>query len=149
MSIRKRLATFALTAAALTTGLSGTVMAGTASAHDAWTSYVVDERTDQVGSEFWSGSKFYMHTYTFRNEVWGKHQLNLSVWTTSWVGFRGCVNIEYLDADGRVLGSVFQQLGTTGINGEKRTVYLLFDLSPEVNRTIEHFNIVQWHCPKW
>ncbi len=31
----------------------------------------------------------------------------------------------------------------------QRTVYLLFDLSPEVNRNIEHFDITQSHCPKW
>ena len=150
MSIRRKFAAFALAATTLTAGLGTTLMAGTASAHGYYGEYYIveDTRIDQVGSEFWSGSKFNMETHASRYVVHGTLQIKTSVWTTSWVGFTGCLTVQYLDASGRYLGSTSQRVGTTGFYGERRTVYWVVPLDPEVNQKVWHFNIIHSHCAK-
>lgn len=160
MTTCKRFAGLAMAVATMTTALGLMLTSAPASAHPydpEGPNYLVeDARIDQVGAEFWSRSQFYMDTYVIRqiHGIRGSEEgsstatIRATVWTTSWVGFSGCLRVEYIARDGRFLGSSSHRLATTGINGERRTLYFLAHLEPTVNRAVHHFNIVHWHCPK-
>jgi hypothetical protein len=146
MNIRKKLTAFALAAATLTTVLGTTVLSSTASAHH----YTVSaSRTDQVGSEWWSGSKFYMSTDARLYQYGTRIYATTAVWTTSWVGFTGCVRVDMFDSYGRYLGSTpDQQIGTTGLYGDKRYVGWSSDLPYWLASNVHRLGISHWHCPK-